>query len=333
LGNSDCSAAFRADFALGLLPESHENQNTCIEFIGEFLKFPYPGVLVQRTIVLRGDLSGTLTRGSSMRLSAKLFFGAAALAASFATVARADDAPASPWGSFSAYIDLQSDYRFRGLSQNDKEPSEQGSLNWSGPEGFYAGTWLAKVNFYDGTSLEDDVYVGKHTDLWGTDLNVEAYYYTYPDHSIKATGWHDSYYETIVQLSHTFGPLTITGTSAWSPDFFAQTGTGWYVEGTASWAVTDWLSLSGNVGHQWVSRIDNVSEDIGDETPDIVKSGFPYTHWDLGATATYKNFALDVRYIDTSINSTSCALFVGKADLCGATVVGTLTYNISPFPW
>ncbi|HSZ74955.1 MAG TPA: TorF family putative porin [Rhizomicrobium sp.] len=271
-----------------------------------------------------------------MRISGKLLFGAAALAASFATVARADDAPASPWGSFSAYVALQSDYRFRGISQNDKQPSEEGSLNWSGPEGLYAGTWLAKVNFFDGTSLETDVYAGKHTDLWGTDLNVEAYYYTYPDHDIRATGWHDSYYETIAQLTHVFGPVTLTATGAWSPDFFAQTGTGWYVEGTASWAVTDWLAVSGDVGHQWVSRIDSAQIPVGtDSEGDTVlgKSGFPYTHWDIGATGTYKNFSLDVRYISTSLNSNECLYTQGKHDLCGGTVAATLTYNISPFPW
>ena len=276
-----------------------------------------------------------------MKLSGKLVFGALALTASFATVARADDAPANPWGTLSAYFAVQSDYRFRGLSKNDREPAEEASLNWAGDWGLYAGTWLAKVNFYDGTSLEDDVYVGKHTDLAGTDLNLEAYYYTYPDHAINhdvdrmnGSPYHDSYFEAIGQLTHVFGPLTLTATGAWSPNFFAQTGEGWYVEGTAAFAVNEWLSFSGNVGHQWVSRLDGVSVDIGTEgAPDIVKSGFPYTHWDLGATVTYKSLALDVRYIDSSINETSCALFVGKKDLCGATVIGTLTYNISSFPW
>ncbi len=282
----------------------------------------------------------------------KVIFGVASLALLSASApALADDA-ASPWGSLSAYVAVQSDYRFRGISQNDQDPSPEASLNWTGPEGLYAGTWLAKVNFQspvgdgtsisDHTSLETDVYGGKHTDLWGTDLNIEAYLYTYPDHNIATniTGshWHDTYFEAIVALSHTFGPITLTGTTAYSPNFFAQSGTGWYIEGTASYAVNDWLAISGDVGHQWVSRVDNLTipntTDINNEESfSLRSSGLPYTHWDLGATATYKAFSLDVRYIDTDLSKVQCYWTQGATGLCGATVAATLTYNISAFPW
>jgi uncharacterized protein (TIGR02001 family) len=281
----------------------------------------------------------------------KLIFGAAALAALAAssTVAFADDD--SPWGSLSAYVAVQSDYRFRGLSQNDKDPSPEASVNWSGPEGFYAGTWLAKVNFQaatgdglgtsysDHTSLETDFYAGKHTDLWGTDLNLEAYLYAYPDHNIATniTGshYHDTYFEMIGQLSHPFGPVSLTATAAYSPNFFGQTGTGWYIEGTAAYTVNDWLSFSANLGHQWVSRVDSLTipNSYDGEDPFIYSSGLPYTHWDIGATFTYKQFALDVRYVDTNLSSVQCYWTQGAKNLCDATVMATLTYNIPAFPW
>ena len=55
-------------------------------------------------------------------------------------------------------------------------------MTLTGPDGFYASLWTSKTNWGgNNPSFELDEYVGKHTDLWGTDLNVEAYLYSYPD--------------------------------------------------------------------------------------------------------------------------------------------------------
>ncbi|MDE2182876.1 MAG: TorF family putative porin [Alphaproteobacteria bacterium] len=246
----------------------------------------------------------------SLRL--QLALGAAILTAMASTnVAMADDAPA--WGTVSAYVAAASDYRYRGISQDDRQFTPQGSINWTGPEGFYAGTWESKVDWvgHNNPSFEADFYAGKHTDLGGTDLNIEAYYYSYPDANFPGTK--ASYYETIVQLSHAFGPLTLTATGANSPEWSLSGGTGWYAEGTAAYAVTDWLTFSGNLGHQWVQAAPS-----------------DYTHWDIGATATWKSWSLDLRYFGNDIGKTNCAAFwMGTKDACQATVVATLTYNIA----
>lgn len=262
-----------------------------------------------------------------MKLS-KLLHGAAAIAlfaASTPAFAADDD-----MGSLSGYVTITSDYRFRGISQNDTEPAEQASLNWSGSNGWYVGSWASKINFNDGPSgfgiasqnsaVEWDIYGGKHTDIAGSDLNLEAYYYAYPDHSPLPGFAKYSYFEAIAALSHTFDALTVTGTVAVSPAYFGETGTGVWIGGTASYAINDWVSVSGNVGHQWVNELDNVG------------TGFPYTHWDLGATATWNNFSFDVRYIDTDISKSTCEGFNGpKNNWCGPTVVGTITYNFTIF--
>ena len=74
-----------------------------------------------------------------MKNSTKLLLGAVSLAGVFATTAAfADDAPAF---SLTGAITVQSDYKFRGISQNDRTPSPQGALTLSGPEGFYVATW------------------------------------------------------------------------------------------------------------------------------------------------------------------------------------------------
>jgi uncharacterized protein (TIGR02001 family) len=233
------------------------------------------------------------------------------------SAAFANDAPAAPsWGSLSAYVAVTSDYRYRGITQDDKEISPQGSLNWVGPDGFYAGTWLSKVN-WDGNNnpgLEMDLYAGKHTDLGGTDLNIEAYYYTYPDYNAFG-GPAASYYETIVQLSHAFGPLTLTATGANSPEWSLKGGTGWYIEGTAAYVINDWLSISGNLGHQWVAAAPS-----------------DYTHYDIGLTATYKSFVFDARYVGNDIKTADAGFWIGTPKGTADGFVATVTYNIALLP-
>lgn len=238
-----------------------------------------------------------------MRMISKLALGAVSMLALFAGPAMADN----NYAGFSGYVALTSDYRFRGISNSDLHPTVQGAINWAGDDGWYAGSWGSGIDFNDppgaGSSIEVDLYGGKHFDLDGTDLNVEAYYYWYPD---QPAGAHYSYYETIVGLSHPFeNGLTVGAQAAWSPEFFGKTGDGWWVAANASYAVADWVSVSGNVGHQWVDL------------------GLDYTHWDAGVTFTWNQFALDVRYIDTSEGVATCF-----SHICDATVNATLTFNI-----
>ncbi len=251
------------------------------------------------------------------KLGLNLLLGTASLAGLMASTAAYAD---TDWGTVSAYVAVQSDYRFRGISQNNREPAEQASINWSGPDGFYAGTWVSKVDWtgaftpFSNPTVEVDLYGGKHFDLDGTDLNVEAYYYAYPD--ANSAFWAPegaSYFEGIVQLSHTFGSLSLTATGAVSPSWSVVGGTAEYVEGTASYAINDWLSVSGNVGHQWV---------------DNFGPGSDYTHFDLGLSATWRHFVLDVRANGTDMNTAQCANFIFNNNACTTGVVATLTYNI-----
>lgn len=234
----------------------------------------------------------------------------------------AEKALAADW-NLAGTLAVTSDYRYRGISQNDRHFAPQGSLNLNGSDGWYVGTWGSEVNFNDhaDTTIEWDIYAGKHFDLGdGWDLNVEPYYYAYPNHDSDKSGFHYSFFELINTLTHTFGKLTVAGTVAWSPDWFGETGTGWWVAGNASYPLTDWLSVSGNVAHQWAHDLDAIHG-----------IGFPYWEYDAGVTATWKQFALDVRYVDTSISAKECGAFNGEGNKhwCTRTVVATLTFNFS----
>src|SRR4051812_38220654 len=224
-----------------------------------------------------------------MKNLTKMILGAAGLAGVALTVAPAfaEDAPPAPAWALSAAIDVQSDYKFRGISQNKRDPSPQGALNLTGPDGFYVSAWASTVDWSlagqnNNPSVEVDIYGGKHTDLWGVDWNIEPYYYAYPGHNAGG-GPTAEYFELINQLSKAFGPLTLTGSYAWSPTFSLGGGEGNATWGTAAYVINDWLSVSGNIGHQWVEAA-------------AAAGSRDYTYGDIGFTGTYKGFSLDLRY-------------------------------------
>src|SRR3569623_190134 len=119
-----------------------------------------------------------------MKTMTKLRLGAASLTGLLAVAAPAFAQDAPPW-ALTAAVDIQSDYKFRGLSQNKREPSPQGAVTLTGPDGFYVSSWASTVDWQMGgqsnPGVEWDIYGGKHTDLWGVDWNLMPYYYAYPD--------------------------------------------------------------------------------------------------------------------------------------------------------
>jgi uncharacterized protein (TIGR02001 family) len=258
-----------------------------------------------------------------MKNMTKLLLGAASLAGLVAVAAPsfAQDAPA--W-ALAGSVAVTSDYRFRGISQSDRNFAPQGSLNLTGPEGFYVGAWASRVDFdpttTDNPYVELDIYGGKHTDLWGVDWNFEPYYYAYPAADIPAGAPAPDYFELINQLSKTVGPVAFTATWAWSPNLPFNGGTGNYLEGLASIPVNDWLSVSGHIGHQWAQN----AKYVGSRD---------YTWGDIGATATYQGFALDLRYVTTDLNTAQCgAFYMATASACKGGVQATLSYNFSLLP-
>jgi uncharacterized protein (TIGR02001 family) len=256
-----------------------------------------------------------------MKHHTKLLLAAAGLWLATAGAALAQDA--APEFSLTGYVDVQTDYKFRGISQNTRDPSPQGSLNLSGPEGFYVGTWASTVNWQafgmnNNPSVEVDIYGGKHTDLWGVDWNLEPYYYAYPGANTLGTPTAD-YFELINQLTKSFGPLSLQASWAWSPNFSLGGGTGNALYGNATYTINDWLSVSGNIGHQWVQA----AKYAGSRD---------YTYGDIGLTATWHGFALDLRYNGTDLNTVQCGFYMGTTHACAGDVIATLTYNVTLLP-
>lgn len=257
-----------------------------------------------------------------MKNLTKTVLGAMAIASSFAGTASAQESDFA----LAASLAVQSDYRFRGISQNNREVAPQASLTLTGPEGFYASAWGSKtdwaLNQPGSPSYELDLTFGKNTDLFGfANLNTYVLYYAYPDAKTPGIALRNaSFVEFGAAVSRSWGPFSTTFTYAHSPNFALSGGEGNYVSANLSVPVNDWLSFGGTFGRQWVENIIPTSKN--------------YNHWDIGATATYRSLALDVRYVDTNLSAGQCAAFwMATPSACSSGVMATLTYNISSFPW
>ena len=80
----------------------------------------------------------------------------------------------------SANVAIQSDYVWRGISQNSEDPAIQGGFDYASESGFYVGVWGSSVDFGGPESTEFDVYAGWGTEFengFGLDVGLLEYSY------------------------------------------------------------------------------------------------------------------------------------------------------------
>ncbi len=191
------------------------------------------------------------------------------------------------------------DYRFRGISQTDKQAALQGSITVSHESGLYASVWGSSVDDYvtatGNSNQELDLIVGFKKTFSGTTFDAGLLYYYYP----KTGGGYTNFAEPYVALSHTFGPLTAKATVNYAPkqkalalDQYASKGKLFakednvYLAGDFSAGIPNTpIGLTAHIGHTW--------------GPSWLAIGNEYTDWGVGATATYKALTIGVQYVDT----------------------------------
>jgi uncharacterized protein (TIGR02001 family) len=220
--------------------------------------------------------------------------------------------------TFSGSLALVSDYRFRGISQNNREAAPQVEIDWRNENGWSGGLWASTVDFDDreNTSFEIDLYGARAFTLWNGDLSLQVYYYAYPDHHPKSGSPRYSAFEASAEFSHSLGPVEVKAAAAWSPEFFGETGRAVSLSLNASYPLTENVSLSGTFGQQWVAAWDRAPG-----------AGFPYRYWDIGVSRAFRHFTMDLRATGTSLNAGQCALTQGRATWCETGLIATLAYG------
>jgi len=241
---------------------------------------------------------------------------------------------------------IASDYRFRGVSQSDKQMAVQGGITVSHGSGFYVGTWasnLAGWGTFGGANMELDLIGGYKARLAeNVALDVGLTWYMYPGGADKT-----DFAEPYAKLTSTVGPATLTAGAAYAPK---QQALGrWYATGAdaAAGVYTDpgakddnlyvWgdgaLAIAGtpitakaHLGHSWGQ------DGLGPNATAVAPTG-RYWDWSLGADVTWRNLTFNASYIDTEISNDEARDLRpsfskgqdGTGNIAGRTVVASLT--------
>ncbi len=138
---------------------------------------------------------------------------------------------------------MSTDYISRGYSFTSGDPQVFANVQANFAEGFNAGVWGSNVDLGTGNS-EFGFYVGNTREYGNLTVGLDAYYYTYPDVN------NIDYWEFGAHAGYDFDVATLGGSLYYSPNYFADTGAGWYKTVTLTVPVTDRVALYGTGGHQ-----------------------------------------------------------------------------------
>ena len=209
-----------------------------------------------------------------------------------------------PVHSLTGNIGIVTDYRFRGISQTDRDPAIQGGADYTyNPASIYVGTWLSNVareGFAD-SPFEWDVYAGWRPSFGDFTLDAGAIYYMYP--------LSDEDYDNVDTLefklggTYDFGVAAASVTGYYSDDWF-NTGDASRVEVGLSIPLPADFAITAKYG--W-----NSFDDFED-----------YNDWSIGLTYNFMGATLGLSYTDTSglDEDTWC----GAPFQCDGTVVGSV---------
>lgn len=241
---------------------------------------------------------------------------------------------------------IASDYRFRGVSQSDREMAVQGGVTLANDSGVYAGVWgsnLAGWGTFGGANTELDLIAGYKATLGdGATLDVGAVWYMYPGGADET-----DFVEPYAKLTGTTGPATLTAGVAYAPK---QQALGrWYVTGVnaAAGVYNDpgakddnlylWgdaavgiagtpLTAKAHIGHS------DGNPGLGPNATSVTPTG-DYWEWSLGVDATWRGLTLGVSYVDTDISRGDAAYLQpsfskgqdGTGSIAGGTALVSLT--------
>ena len=241
---------------------------------------------------------------------------------------------------------LATDYRFRGVSQTDKEAAIQGGLTIAHSSGFYVGTWASNLSgwgTFGGSNMELDLIAGVELPVGEGTLDAGIVWYMYPGGADTT-----DFAELYASLSGTVGPLELTAGVAYAPsqealgNVFPDAPTSLEGDPVNPGDKEDNLYLSADAGLGISGTPITLSAHIGysDGNPGVGPNGTTIaptgTYFDrsLGAEVTpIEGLTISVAYIDTDITAAESAFLQpsfsvgndGTGDIADATVVASIT--------
>lgn len=238
--------------------------------------------------------------------------------AMLATPAMAQEEAPGPI-TVSGSVGLTTDYRFRGVSQTDKEMAVQGGVTVTHESGFYVATWgsnLSGWGTFGGSNMELDLVGGYSTEVMsGLKVDVGLTWYMYPGGASDT-----DFAEPYVKLSGDVGPASVLVGVAYAPKQQAlgkvyASGAD-YADGIGNpGAKTDnfymWTDASAGIPNTPVTvkahlGYSNGNSGLGPNGTSVAPTG-EYVDWLLGADLALGPVTLGVAYVDTNISKSDSA--------------------------
>lgn len=198
-------------------------------------------------------------------------------------------------GAFTGSVAVTSEYFFRGLSQTDDKPAVQGGLGYTHDFGGVSGSvglWGSNVNFSDAT-VEMDWTAGFSGTVYGATWNLGGIYYSYPGSTDAGAALDQNYGEVTGGLGYDFGLFALGASVNYSPDFQAESGSAWYLNGNVKIPLGKYVDLGAAIGRQYIDKNANFG------VPD-------YTDYKVGLSTLLAGFNLEAAYVDTSLSTIQC---------------------------
>lgn len=268
----------------------------------------------------------------------KQIIPAALLAAALTPVAASAQEEEKPAVTVSGSATIASDYRFRGVSQSDKEMAVQGGITLTHESGLYAGVWgsnLAGWGTFGGANMELDLIGGYKLPVADNAmLDVGLVWYMYPGGADES-----DFAEPYVKLTGTAGPATLTAGAAYAPRQHAlanvsaapnsrgQSDDNLYLWGDGVLAIAGTpLTAKAHIGYS------DGNPGLGPNGTSVAPTG-RYWDWSLGMDATWRNLTLNLSYVDTDISKAEAARLQpnfskggdGSGSMADAAVVASVT--------
>ncbi len=235
---------------------------------------------------------------------------ASAIAASFmGSVAYAEEA--APETTVAYNVGVATEYRYRGISQSQKDPALSGGVDVThNPTGFYAGAWASTIKWTKATevngtagsgNLEIDVYAGKRGEIVkDVSYDLGTLVYLYPNNKLgNVSGYADATtWEIYGQVG--YGPAYFKYSYALTNLFGNANSKGsYYLDAGINQPIADGLTFNLHAGRQVIENAVNGS----------------YNDWKVGLTKDFGFVVGSIAYIGTDANETFYTLknkFNGK---------------------
>jgi len=213
-------------------------------------------------------------------------------------------------------VGFATDYRFRGISQTDRDPAIQGGLDLTTEAGFYAGAWASNIQFAG--SMELDLY-GGFTGAINENLTYDLGYIFYKYPSANDSG------ELEVDYHEVKGVLAFSGFSVgvhYSPDYTFETGAFWYVFGDYSMPLGDLATLDLHVGLNQFEDEDEYGDfglgEVGDDDDN-------YIDYSISLSREQWGLSWGLALVGTDVDDEEC---FGDTKICEPTAVLSVSRSL-----